>query len=175
MNNQNLHLKKHVYSIVSTLLFITNVSHVCGQSSFKMEGDSAVAMIDPTYDQVSKLHRFWLGDSYRELYNTPVKMRVMHLQKELGGLTVVKLGGGMQTQSLRLRDSTGREWVLRSINKFPERSLPEHLRNTIAKDIVQDQISIAHPFGALTVPTFNRVLKIHMLVQNWSLLVMIQV
>ncbi|MEN5378643.1 hypothetical protein [Sphingobacterium kitahiroshimense] len=160
MNNQNLHLKKHIYSIVSTLLFITNVSHVCGQSSFKMEGDSAVAMIDPTYDQVSKLHRFWLGDSYRELYNTPVKMRVMHLQKELGGLTVVKLGGGMQTQSLRLRDSTGREWVLRSINKFPERSLPEHLRNTIAKDIVQDQISIAHPFGALTVPTFNRVLKI---------------
>lgn len=66
----------------------------------------------------------------------------------------------MQTQSLRMVDPTGREWVLRSIQKFPERSLPESLRKTIAKDIVQDQISIAHPFGALTVPPFNRALDI---------------
>ncbi|VTQ08135.1 hypothetical protein [Sphingobacterium daejeonense] len=117
-------------------------------------------MIAPEYDQVGAVHRYWLGDSYRKLYNTPVKMRVMDLSKEKGGLQVVKLGGGMQTQSLRLVDSNGVEWVLRSIQKFPERSLPESLRKTIAKDIVQDQISIAHPFGALTVPTFNRALDI---------------
>lgn len=122
--------------------------------------DSTWAMISPIYDQVGPLHRFFLGDSYRQLYATPVKMRVMDLQKEHGGLRVVKLGGGMQTQSLRLADASGREWVLRSIDKYPERSLPENLRNTIAKDIVQDQISIAHPYGALTVPTLNRALGI---------------
>lgn len=122
--------------------------------------DSVWNAISPEYDQVGLLHRFWLGDSYRQLYNTPVKMRVTDLSRERGGLQVVKLGGGMQTQSLRLVDTTGREWVLRSIQKYPERSLPESLRETIARDIVRDQIAIAHPFGALTVPPFNEALHI---------------
>ncbi|MDM1293008.1 BamA/TamA family outer membrane protein [Sphingobacterium sp. N143] len=122
--------------------------------------DSITAVIAPEYDQVGLVHRFWLGDSYRKLYNTPVRMRVMDLEHEKGGLQVVKLGGGMQTQSLRMVDPRGREWVLRSIQKYPERSLPESLRKTFAKNIVQDQISIAHPFGALTVPPFNRALGI---------------
>lgn len=159
MNRCKFQLKKQAYYIaISSLISLPVVTFA--QSPERSEVDSVFTVIDPTYNQVSKLHRFWLGDSYRELYNTPVKMRVMNLQKEFGGLTIVKLGGGMQTQSLRLKDSSGREWVLRSINKFPERSLPENLRNTIAKDIVQDQISIAHPYGALTVPTFNRALQI---------------
>ena len=129
-------------------------------NSFSQSNDSIITRIAPSYDQVGMLHRFWFGDSYRKLYNTPVKMRVMNLSEEKGGLEIVKLGGGMQTQSLRLSDPSGREWVLRSIQKYPERSLPESLRNTIAKDIVQDQISIAHPFGALTVPIFNDALSI---------------
>jgi len=87
-------------------------------------------------------------------------MPVIDLSKYHGGFKVIKLGGGMQTQSLRLEDANGREWVLRSIQKYPERSLPESLRNTFAKDVVQDQISIAHPFGALTVPTFNQALGV---------------
>ncbi|GGH27012.1 hypothetical protein FAZ19_18615 [Sphingobacterium alkalisoli] len=122
--------------------------------------DSVVAIIASEYDEVGIAHRFWLGDSYRKLYNTPVKMRLVDLSTEKGGLEGVKLGGGMQTQSLRMVDVEGREWVLRSIQKFPERSLPESLRKTIVKDIVQDQISIAHPFGALTVPFFNVALDI---------------
>ncbi|MGO3805692.1 MAG: BamA/TamA family outer membrane protein [Sphingobacterium sp.] len=128
--------------------------------SYSQTPDSVTVAVAPQYDDVGMVHRFWLGDSYRQLYSTPVKIRVMELGKEKGGLKVVKLGGGMQTQSLRLVDSTGREWVLRSIQKFPERSLPESLRKTIAKDIVQDQISIAHPFGALTVPPFNEKLNL---------------
>ncbi|RZF62115.1 BamA/TamA family outer membrane protein [Sphingobacterium corticibacterium] len=129
-------------------------------STYAQKRDSVTAVIAPEYDKVGLVHRYWLGDSYRKLYNTPVKMRVMDLSVEKGGLEVVKLGGGMQTQSLRLVDATGREWVLRSIQKYPERSLPESLRKTVAKDIVQDQISIAHPFGALTVPPFNVALDI---------------
>lgn len=129
-------------------------------SSAQMVSDSIVARIAPEYDKVGPLHRFFLGDSYRSLYNTPVKMPIIDLSTEYGGFKIIKLGGGMQTQSLRLEDAAGREWVLRSIQKYPERSLPPSLRNTIAKDVVQDQISIAHPFGALTVPPFNKALNI---------------
>ena len=133
---------------------------LCSMSAIAQQQDSMETVIAAEYDQVGLVHRFWLGDSYRKLYNTPVKMRVLDLSTEKGGLSIVKLGGGMQTQSLRLVDSSGREWVLRSIQKYPERSLPESLRKTIAKDIVQDQIAIAHPFGALTAPTFHEALGI---------------
>ena len=145
-------MKLNLWIIVLAMLSILK-THAQNQ-------DSMTTVIAPEYDKVGLVHRFWLGDSYRELYNTPVTMRKMDLSVERGGLTVVKLGGGMQTQSLRLVDSTGREWVLRSIQKYPERSLPESLRKTIAKDIVQDQISIAQPFGALTVPSFSEALEI---------------
>ncbi len=131
-----------------------------GMQSRSQIADSITTIISEEYDQVSKLHRTFLGDSYRKLYNTPVRMRVMQLSNEKGGLSIVKLGGGMQTQSLRLADTSGREYVLRSIQKFPERSLPEAFRMTIAKDIVQDQVSIVHPYGALTVPPFNKALGI---------------
>ncbi len=59
----------------------------------------------------------------------------------------------MQTRSLRLKDASGKEWVLRTIQKYPERGLAENLKPTIAKDIVQDQVSTGHPFGALVAPS----------------------
>lgn len=145
-------LRRYLYIFI----FFFLVSFSYGQEKM----DSVVSRIAPEYDKVGPLHRFFLGDSYRVLYNTPVKMPVIDLSTEYGGLKIIKLGGGMQTQSLRLADAEGREWVLRSIQKYPERSLPPSLRNTFAKDIVQDQISIAHPFGALTVPPFNQALAI---------------
>ncbi|MCD0488673.1 BamA/TamA family outer membrane protein [Pedobacter sp. MC2016-14] len=117
-----------------------------------MPADSITVAIAPEYDQVTSLHRDFLGENYRKLWATPVKMRVLNLQKERGGLTIVKLGGGNQTRSIRFKDAGGKEWVLRTIQKYPERALPENLRATIAKNIVQDQVSTGHPFGALVVP-----------------------
>lgn len=122
--------------------------------------DSITVAIAPEYNDVSRSHRFWLGENYRKLWATPVKMRILDLQKERGGLSVVKTGGGMQTRSLRFKDASGREWVLRTVQKYPERALPEKLRPTIAKDILQDQVSTSHPFGALTVPLFAEALKL---------------
>ncbi|RQO74107.1 hypothetical protein DBR43_01500 [Pedobacter sp. KBW06] len=117
------------------------------------KADSITVAIAPEYDKVSGFHRFWLGESYRKIWATPVKLRIMDLQKEKGGLTITKLGGGMQTRSLRLKDVSGKEWVLRTVQKYADRSLPENLRATIAKDITQDQVSTNHPFASLIVPT----------------------
>jgi hypothetical protein len=114
--------------------------------------DSITIAIAPEYNDVSAFHRFILGESYRKLWATPVKMRIADLRKEKGGLKVVKLGGGMQTRSLRMVDPTGKEWALRTIQKYPEQGLPAGLKATIAKDIVQDQVSTNHPFAALVVP-----------------------
>jgi hypothetical protein len=114
--------------------------------------DSITVRIAPDYDSVRKFHRFLFGESYRKLWAAPVKLRVLHLERERGGLTILQKGGGLQTRSLRLRDAQGKEWVLRTIQKYPERGLPENLRATVARDILHDQVAASHPFASLTVP-----------------------
>jgi hypothetical protein len=122
--------------------------------------DSITVAVAPEYDSVGKAHRFWLGESYRKLWAAPVKMKVFHIEKEKGGFTILQAGGGLQTKSLRLKDAQGRQWVLRSIQKYPERELPEHLKKTIVKDLLQDQIVTGHPYAALTVPPLAEALGI---------------
>ncbi len=94
--------------------------------------DSITIAVEPSYDQVSGMHRFFFGESYRKLWATPVKMRVINLSTEKGGLTPLEKGGGLQTKSLRLKDGKGHEWSLRTVQKYPERGLPARLRKTIA-------------------------------------------
>ncbi|TDO22799.1 BamA/TamA family outer membrane protein [Pedobacter duraquae] len=133
---------------------------VAGFAQTKNLPDSVTVAIAPEYDQVSKVHRDFLGENYRKLWALPVKMRVLDINKERGGLKISKLGGGNQTRSIRFVDPQGKEWVLRTIQKYPERALPANLRPTIAKDIVQDQVSTGHPFGAMIVPVLAEALKL---------------
>ena len=58
-----------------------------------------------------------LGEHHREVYLERTNFPVLDLSTFAGGLTPLKKGGGKQTHSLRLRDSLGREWVLRSLTK----------------------------------------------------------
>lgn len=96
--------------------------------------------------------RKWLGNNYRDAWAQKIDVPVFDIGAQQGGLKILQRGGGNQTISLRLEDSLGRSYSLRSIEKYPASALPEPLRNTFAKDIVQDQISSAHPYGALVIP-----------------------
>jgi len=99
---------------------------------------------------------FWVGKNYRKEWTEPIRVRVLDLSKEGGGLTPTKQGGGKQTKSLRVEDSTGKEWALRSVEKDPSAAIPPDLRQTFAKDIVQDGISASYPYGALSMETFSK-------------------
>lgn len=90
-----------------------------------------------------------LGSNYRAEWKTTLEVPVINLNER--GLTILQKGGGMQTLSLRLADSAGQEYTLRSVEKYPEKAVPEILKKTFAQDIVQDQISAAHPYGALVI------------------------
>jgi len=107
--------------------------------------------INPDY-QAGKVSKFLLGNHYRQEWATPVKLPYLDLRTEKGGLRPYRVGGGKQTLSLRLRNEEGHEYTLRSIDKNPSEVLPEVLRQTIARDLLQDQISAQHPFGALVLP-----------------------
>ncbi|MGB0521576.1 MAG: BamA/TamA family outer membrane protein [Flammeovirgaceae bacterium] len=94
-----------------------------------------------------------LGKNYRAEWAAKLdSIRVFDLGKEHGGLEIVKKGGGMQTKSLRLEAKNGKQYVLRTIEKFPENAVPEALRGTVGESIVKDQISASHPYAALVVP-----------------------
>ncbi|MGZ8517009.1 MAG: metallophosphoesterase family protein, partial [Chitinophagaceae bacterium] len=102
------------------------------------------------------LRNLLMGKNYRQEWTTPVKVPVLDLGKELGGLTPIKEGGGKQTHSLRVENKDGRQWALRSVEKYPEAAVPPDLRQTFVKDIVADGISASYPFGGLSVETFAR-------------------
>src|SRR5690606_25111911 len=57
--------------------------------------------------------RFFFGSNYRDTWQAQVKVPVFRLSNQ--GLKILQKGGGQQTLSLRLADSTGREYVLRSV------------------------------------------------------------
>jgi hypothetical protein len=143
--------------IIFTCIFLCAGFYARAQN---IKNDSITIAVAPEYDKVGKLHRTLFGENYRKLWAVPVKIRVFRLQKEKGGLTILQTGGGLQTKSLRLRDPSGQEWVLRTVQKYPERKLPPNLRKTVTKDILQDQVSTANPFAALTVPPMAEALHI---------------
>jgi hypothetical protein len=95
---------------------------------------------------------FFLGENYRKEWSTKINAPVFDISKEQGGLKILQRGGGQQTLSLRLESKDGHEFVLRSVEKYPEHAVPEVLRKTFAQDLVQDQISASHPYAALVIP-----------------------
>ena len=122
--------------------------------------DSATIAANKQYAKASGFKRVMLGNNYRKEWATPVKLKVFDINKEHGGFKIEGLGGGKQTRSLHMKDTAGVKWTLRSLNKDPQKAIPENFRNTVAADIVQDMISAANPYGALPVPVLASALGI---------------
>ncbi len=70
--------------------------------------DSTV-VVPAKYYKARKFKKWLLGDNYRDEWTTPVKVKVLDIGKEKGGLKIIKKGGGQQTKSLRVEDTTGHE------------------------------------------------------------------
>ncbi len=114
--------------------------------------DSVIISASDKYKNPTGFRKTFLGKNYREEWSVPVQFKVFNIRREKGGFKIESLGGGKQTKSLRLTDRRGKEWTLRSVEKDPEKAVPENLRGTLAQDIVQDLISASHPYAPLVVP-----------------------
>jgi hypothetical protein len=116
------------------------------------EADSVLVRIHPKYDSVSGLHRAIFGENYRREWAAQVKLPYLKISQLHGGLTPEQRGGGLQTKSLRMIDQSGKEWVLRTVEKDPSKLLPDELKPTVAYELIDDATSAQNPFGALVVP-----------------------
>src|SRR5690606_6934061 len=100
----------------------------------------------------SALQEALLGDDYRDVWVAPVRVEVLDLDRFAGGLPLSERGRGKQTRSLRFRAPDGREYVFRSVNKYPDLAEERALEGTVVAAAVRDQISSIHPTAALVLP-----------------------
>jgi hypothetical protein len=145
-------IKKIPFLFVCLAFAIPSQAQEIAPSAWQKFPDSTIVKIHPSYNDVTGVHRWLFGTNFRKEWAMSVKLPVIRLSQVNGGLTTLKQGGGMQSKSLRLEDKTGREWVLRSVEKVPDKLLPEGLQGTFAVDWVGDEFSAQHPYSALIVP-----------------------
>jgi hypothetical protein len=86
------------------------------------------------------------GPHYRQLWATPVSAPVLRLGT--AGLLPLQVGGSFQTNTLRLRTTDGRTFVLRSVDKDLSRKVSAGWLDRVAAPILRDQTCAAPPYGA---------------------------
>jgi len=109
----------------------------------------------------SGFHQWLWGKHYRREWVTPVNVLNLNLDTVHGGLTAYESGGGRQSKTLRLKNPQGKEYVLRSIDKTFGKALPEIYQNTFVEKVINDQVSIAHPYSAVTIPGIAKAAQIY--------------
>ena len=119
----------------------------------------------PTLDgakEVNGFHEAVLGAHYRDIYNAEYDFPTLDMETFKGGLEVIQRGGGMQTNSLRLRNQEGRQYVMRALTKDEKRLLPYPFnRMKFISYILKDFFLSSHPFGPLAVPTLADASKVY--------------
>lgn len=110
--------------------------------------DTLTVIPGPEYSAGS-IHRFFFGDHWRDVWTTPVEVPILQLDSFAGGLIPYEKGGGFQTKSLRFKSGDGRIFKFRSLNKDPQKLLPDELQKSVAASVLKDQISSAHPYAAI--------------------------
>jgi calcineurin-like phosphoesterase family protein len=123
--------------------------------------DSVTFVLHDERHKKSGFHRFWFGDLYREEYMTPVKVPTFDVPQFRGGLKPIKRGGGYQTNSLRLLDSVGHQYVMRALQKDASRTVPYPFNKTFVRDVFADQFASAHPYSAYAVPKLAEAARVY--------------
>jgi hypothetical protein len=97
--------------------------------------------------QAGPVLRWLSGSAYRDLWAMPIRVPILDWRHYAGGLHPTKMGGGLQTKSLRFETAEGSEYVFRLADKNVL-SMPEAVKGTPVAGIFQDGISSLHPAAA---------------------------
>jgi hypothetical protein len=146
---------KHILFFCMLLPAIVCKGQASSQQTF---ADSPKTFTMPAGIQfkASNWKQFWWGRHWRPEWIKPVSFPVFDIDTAAGGLNPTKRGGGHQTKSLRLLSKDGKEYVLRTIDKDLELLIPEEFKGSVINNIVNDQISTAHPYGPLAIANLTQ-------------------
>src|SRR5690606_7850084 len=107
------------------------------------------------------IYKFLWGNRYREDYSTPVMAPTVNLDTLFGGLKPIRKGGGHQSKSLRLKDSEGREYVMRGLKKnavqylqavaFRDQYIEGQFEGTYTEGLLMDVFTGSHPYAPFVI------------------------
>ena len=114
----------------------------------------------PQYKKSAYYQSLW-GHNYRREWITPVKLPVMWLDTLRGGLISYKQGGSNQSKSLQIKTAGNKEYALRSVDKSLDKVIPKIFHGTFLAAVVNDEVSMSNPYGALGVPALAQAVGVH--------------
>ncbi|WP_116790418.1 metallophosphoesterase [Flavobacterium psychrotrophum] len=116
-------------------------------------------------------YKFLFGNHYRKYYDMPIHTKMVVIDTLYGGLNVGREGGGHQSNSLRLIDKKGREYVMRAVKKsasrflqstaFPTKYIGDDYDGTFAESFLLDFYTSSHPFTPLIIDDLEEAVGIY--------------
>jgi hypothetical protein len=137
-----------------TLIIFILLSSVAFSKNKINENGNTEKIIPGSLYNTNDIHRFFFGNTWRDLWNTEINVPILDLDTFAGGLELIKRGGGQQTRSLRFQGNDGKTYKFRSIRKFTDVFLPDELKNTIVDYISIDMFSTINPVSSIVSAPF---------------------
>jgi len=160
MNKQSINRSIFAIILLMHLTIInSNAQTTIVKDSVNIAGTTVVI---PGKEYVrSGYHNFFWGKHYRKEWGTAIRVNNFYLDTAFGGLEVVKESGSRQTMGIRLKSKTGKEYVLRSVDKDFGNGLDEIYQGTFVSKISKDQVSFGYPLAAITITPMISATKIY--------------
>lgn len=116
------------------------------------------------------IYKFFFGRHFRSIYSKEISVESANLNHIYGGLTPIRMGGGHQTNSLRLTDKQNREYNMRAVKKSATRFIQsvafkndyvvDDFENTFTEKFLMDFYTTTNPYYPLVVPPMQEKLGI---------------
>lgn len=141
--------------IVGLVLVSLHATGIAAQESSPLtpepqrRADSFVVMTPGARYAKGGLGVAFAGRHYRDLWTTPIRVRVLDLRQFAGGLTPVSAHTGSQTKSLRFTGANGHQYQFRAVDKDPTAALVPELRGSAYAKSLQDGVSASFPAAPL--------------------------
>lgn len=112
------------------------------------------------YHPVGGLRKVFMGQNYRKEWSQPVKMEKFRLNNDVGNFKVQNLVSGIQTSRvLELKDRrSGREYILRSVEKNPLATIPENFQGMVSHGFYNEMVTGMHPYAPMAFAPLAEVL-----------------
>lgn len=140
--------------------FFSDGERLTAAKELTLKHSDSVDIIPGEYYQRGEVHQFFFGKKNRDIWATSIAIKVLHLDSAKGGLSPYEIGGSQQTISVRLTDSAGRHWVLRSVNKDQQNALPELLRYSALRFMFRDQVASMNSYAPVVVASLAEAVQL---------------
>ncbi len=109
-----------------------------------------------------KVQTFLLGKHYRGIYLSQFDFPKLDLSTYKGGVEILTRGGGMQTNSLRMLNPDGQQYIMRSLTKDESRGIPHPFQGvSFVAFLFKDNYLATQPFAPLAIPTMAKASNVY--------------